>query len=113
MTCKSCNKRHLLVLHELNSMAPEKADRSQDRVPQADSSLLNTAQEVLYVDRPPGGRKVLLKVSKVLLRNGDRTLESYAVLDDGSERTILLHSAAQELGLEGQPENCAPRSPGP
>lgn len=29
----------------------------------------------------------------------------FAILDDGSERTILLHAAAQQLGLKGQSEN--------
>lgn len=40
------------------------------------------------VHKPPGASNVLLKVSN---------LESYAVLDDGSERTILLHSAVLNL----------------
>lgn len=30
MTCKSCNNRHLLVLHDINSQAQEKVDKSQD-----------------------------------------------------------------------------------
>lgn len=63
-----------------------------------------STSEVLYVDRPAAGRKVLLKLSKVLLRNGDRTIEAFAILDDGLERTIPLHVAAQQLGLKGQPE---------
>ncbi|MEQ2295856.1 hypothetical protein AMECASPLE_018837 [Ameca splendens] len=33
-----------------------------------------------------------------------------AILDDGSERTIILHSAAQKLQLNGQSENLAPRA---
>lgn len=64
-----------------------------------------TAEEVLYIDWPAEGRKVLLKVIKVLLHNGDHTLESYSILDDGSECTIILHTAAQQLGLQGQPED--------
>lgn len=95
----------MLVLHNVNSKAQEKADKVQDKALQSGLCLLNTAEEVLYVDRPPGGQIVLLKVSKVLLRNGDRTLESYAVLYDGSERIILLHAAAQQLGLDGQLED--------
>lgn len=66
---------------------------------------MSTTNEVFYVDRPVDSRKVLLKVSKVLIRNGDRVMESYAVLDDGSERTILLHEAAQRLSLKGEPED--------
>lgn len=67
--------------------------------------LNSPTEEILYIDRLLEGRKVLLKVSKVVLRNGDRTMEAYAILDDGSERTILLHSAAQQLGLKGEPED--------
>ncbi len=57
------------------------------------------------MDRPVYSRKVLLKVSKVIITNGDKSIEAYAVLDDGSERTILLHTAAQQLDLKGQPED--------
>lgn len=32
-------------------------------------------------------------------------MTAYAIQDDGSERTILLHSAAQQLGLKGKPED--------
>ncbi|KAK7926211.1 hypothetical protein WMY93_008521 [Mugilogobius chulae] len=54
--------------------------------------------------------KVLLKISKVLLRSEDKCLETYAVLDDGSERTILLQSAAKQLGLKGSEEVMALRT---
>lgn len=50
-------------------------------------------------------KQVLLKLSKFILHIGDRNPETYAVLDDGSERTILLHSAAKQLRLIGHPEN--------
>lgn len=51
---------------------------------------------------PATGRKVLLKFSKVLLRNRDKTMDDFTILDYRSERTILLHAAAQQLGLKGQ-----------
>lgn len=57
------------------------------------------------VDRLAAGHKVLLKLSKVLLRNGDKTMEEFAILDDGSQNTVLLHAAAQLLGLRGQSEH--------
>lgn len=47
---------------------------------------------------------------KVVLHNGKHRLETYAILDDGSERTILLHSAAQKLHLKGQSEDLALRT---
>jgi len=46
----------------------------------------------------------MLKVVKVLLHNQDRVLETYAVLDDHSERSIILPHALQHLNLTAQPE---------
>lgn len=40
-----------------------------------------------------------------MLRNRERTLETFAILNDGSESTILLQAAAQQLELKGQPED--------
>lgn len=106
MACKTCNRRHLLVLHDINDKAQEKTEKGEWRFQMVPSktSVLNLTEEILYIDRPPEGLKVLLKVCKVILRNGTRALETFAILDDGSERNILLHPAAQQLGLQGEPE---------
>lgn len=48
--------------------------------------------------------KVLLKVVKVRLCNRNKTFDTYAILDDGSERTMLLPGAAKYLGLEAETE---------
>lgn len=69
------------------------------------SCLVSTTNEVLYLDRRSGCSQVLLKVSKVLLRNGKHTLETFAILDDGSELTIILPAAAQRLQLTGEQED--------
>lgn len=66
--------------------------------------------QTVYLDHPVGGSQVLLKISKVLLHDGKHTLTTYAILDDGSERTILLHEAAQQLKINGEPENFALRT---
>lgn len=89
-TCKLCSKKHLDVLHEAN--AKEKIKESTEPP--------TPINETLYLDRPLGSTKVLLKISKVLLRHVNRTMETYAILDDGSEWTILLHDTAQKIGLE-------------
>ncbi|KAJ8395307.1 hypothetical protein AAFF_G00032920 [Aldrovandia affinis] len=70
-----------------------------------DVAEVKSSTDVLYLDRRAGCNQVLLKVSKVLLRNGEHTLETYAILDDGSERTILLQDAAERLQLQGTPES--------
>lgn len=41
---------------------------------------------------------------QVRLSNQDKTFDTYAILDDGSERTMLLPGAAEYLGLWGEPE---------
>ncbi|KAE8292497.1 hypothetical protein D5F01_LYC09867 [Larimichthys crocea] len=106
MCCKTCNNRHLLALHEISGKTLVKADKPTPAVSgPAGPTPPNRGEEVLYIGKPPQGQRVLLKVSKVVLRNGDQTLETYGILDDGYERTLLLHSAAKQLGLQGEPEN--------
>ncbi|XP_056324239.1 uncharacterized protein LOC130237344 [Danio aesculapii] len=97
--CKVCTGKHLTTLHEVNS-----------RSAAAKSPEVQQESQTLYLDRPVGGSQVLLKISKVLLHNGKHTLTTYAILDDGSERTILLHEAAQQLKINGEPENLALRT---
>ena len=58
----------------------------------------------VYLDRPNRSPKVMLKVVKVLLHNQDRVQETHAVLDDGSEQSIMLPSAVHHLNLPAQPE---------
>ncbi|XP_065118880.2 uncharacterized protein [Paramisgurnus dabryanus] len=95
--CQTCNRKHLVALHDVN----EKGRETEESVP---------TSAVLYVDRPTCDNKILLKVTKVLLRNGNKAIEAYAVLDDGSERTIILNDAVQKLKLKGQPEDLALRT---
>ncbi len=100
--CKTCNRKHLLVLHDLNERV---VNTSIETEPKENSCLVSTTKDIFYVDRSLSSRRVLLKVSKVIITNGDASMETYAVLDDGSERTILLHAAAQQLNLKGHPED--------
>lgn len=98
-SCKVCKGKHLEALHELN-----------ERPISENTCIVNSANEVLYLDRPLGCSQVLLKIIKVILRNGNHALETFAILDDGSERTILLQAAVQKLKLHGKPENLALRT---
>lgn len=59
---------------------------------------------MVYVGQASHSRRVMLKVIPIQLRNGDKTLDTHAVLDDGSERTILLPAAATHLGLHRDEE---------
>lgn len=99
ITCKQCKGKHLDALHDVNT----KSAPSQDSPPPKEN-------DVYYLDRRSGSNPVMLKVSKVILHNGNQTMEAYAILDDGSERTILLSKAAQTLKLGGNPETLALRT---
>ncbi|KAI2646158.1 Translation initiation factor 2 subunit beta [Labeo rohita] len=60
-------------------------------------------QFCMLIAQPPAVK--LLKMTKVLIRNGNMAMEAYAVLDDGSEQTIILKGAVQKLRLAGEPED--------
>lgn len=96
-------RKHLRVLHSVNT-------RPAAEPPKVESCLVNNGTEVLYLDRPSTSTRVILKVVRVLLRNKDRTLDTYAVLDDGSERTMLLPEAVDRLGLQGKQEDLVLRT---
>ena len=44
---------------------------------------------------------VLLAVVPVIIRNGSKTFNTFALLDNGSEATLILKSAAEKIGVEG------------
>ncbi|KAG1930137.1 hypothetical protein F2P79_022559 [Pimephales promelas] len=90
--CKTCKVLHLTILHEV-------ALQTQKSV-----LLVNVPNSQVYLDRPNRSPKVMLKVVKVLLHNGDKAMETYAVLDDGSERSIVLPQAVEQLNLTTVPE---------
>lgn len=98
-TCKVCTGKHLTALHDINSRSVVTKD-----------SKFQKESQTLYLDHPVGGSQVLQKLSKELLHHGKHTLMTYVILDDGSECTILLHDAAQQLQLNGQPENLSLRT---
>ncbi len=97
--CNKCKGKHLLILHDVNN-----------RPVKDTSSASGSTAETLKLDKPGTDSRVLLKVVRVLLRYNDRTLDTYAILDDGSERTILLFSAAQKLNLKGEEEELSIRT---
>ena len=81
--CNQCNGKHLQVLCSINQRQVQN----------------------FYLDHPSDCNRVMLKVVEVTLQNGCWSLDTYAILDDGSERTILLHPAFQKLHLAGEPES--------
>lgn len=97
-SCNTCKEQHLTVLH--------------DAVQQTQKSVLMVTAPTakVYLDGPNRFPKVMLKVVKVLFHNQDRVLDTYAVLDDGSERSIILPHAVQCPNLTAQPETLTLRT---
>lgn len=87
--CNICQEKHLQILHRVNMR-----DNSG-----------RTVETTLYLGRPADCSRFFLKVIRVQLHHQGRTLNTYAVLDDGSERTVLLSTLATKLGLQGTPED--------
>ena len=97
--CDSCPRTHLTILHEVNNKLHGES-KDEETPPQV---------KCYYLD-PGSSANVLLKVAKVHLHSEGRVFETYAVLDDGSERTFLLPEAAHQLGLQGMEEKLAIRT---
>ncbi|XP_052456318.1 uncharacterized protein LOC128016040 [Carassius gibelio] len=97
--CSTCGGLHLPVLHEV-AVAVE------------NQSILtvSTTNSQVYLDQTSHSGRVMLKVVPVRLRSGKRFLDTHAVLDDGSEKTIILPAAAKHLHLEGPEEVLALRT---
>lgn len=100
--CKvaGCEKNHLTVLHDVNQRGPKVKSVDVEAGSEA------PAETYTYYIGPVRGSnpRVLLKIVRVLLRHNGTTLDTHAVLDDGSERTLLMKEAAVELGLRGTKE---------
>lgn len=90
--CNICKELHLTILHDVNS------NKS------ATVMFTSSPLELLYMDKLNRSHKVILKVVSVNLHHGERTLKTYAILDDGADRSNPLHQAVQCLGLTTQPE---------
>lgn len=86
--CSTCGEQHLPLLHDVD---------------QTETVLtVSTSPGMIYMDQTSYSGRVMLKVVPVQLHNGKKTLDTYAILDDGSERTIILPAAAHYLGLKGK-----------
>ncbi|KAK7918811.1 hypothetical protein WMY93_010095 [Mugilogobius chulae] len=90
--CKTCKEIHLTVLHDTIQELSQKV------------LMVSNQKSTVYIEKPRSPQRVLLKIVKVLLQHGGRTLETFAVLDDGSERSIILPQAVEQLQLPKHPE---------
>lgn len=97
--CHICNGKHLQILHDVNTKAVNEG-----------TCLVSATTKPIYLHKPPSSKRLLLKVVRVILYHDGQSLDTFAVLEDGSERTILLSSAAKKLGLTGKAENLTLRT---
>ncbi|KAL0151615.1 hypothetical protein M9458_051478 [Cirrhinus mrigala] len=95
--CGECGDVHLRVLHRIAEQGPS-------------IMLVTTSSDRIYVTPPSPTRRVYLKVTPVLLWKGEKTIRTYAILDDGAQRSIILPAAVQQLGLQGKKEVMALRT---
>ncbi|XP_067219120.1 uncharacterized protein [Chanodichthys erythropterus] len=98
-TCSTCGGHHLPVLHEVAVTVENQSILT-----------LSTTTSQVYLDQASHSGRVMLKVVPVRLRSGKRFLDTHAVLDDGSERTIILPAAVKHLGLKGSEETLTLRT---
>ena len=88
--CSTCGEQHLSVLHDVARTA--------------NVLTMNASPSTVYMDQISHSGRVMLKVVPVCLHNGKKTFSTYAVLDDGSERTVILPAVMHHLGLKGTEE---------
>ena len=97
---KECGRTHLTVLHDLN----DRRDKPETRETTQDPSAETEEGRTYYVGPVRGyNSRVLLKMVPVVLRHDGKEMSTYAIIDDGAKRTLLLKEAANALGLKGRP----------
>ncbi|XP_039514870.1 uncharacterized protein LOC120469772 [Pimephales promelas] len=95
--CSDCGGIHLQVLHGV----------ARSRATNTSSA---TSESRIYLLPSIASGRVFLKVVPVLLHHEAKTIETYAILDDGAQRTMILPTAVQQLQLKGEPETLALRT---
>lgn len=74
------------------------------------TNTASTSENRIYLIPASATSRVLLKVVPVLLLSKFMAVETYALLDDGAQRTMIFPTAVQMLQLRGEPETLALRT---
>lgn len=96
--CSTCGEQHLLVLHDL-----AEAKRR-------DPNILTVSTNRVFLAPISHSGRVMLKVVPIQLHHQRKSLDTYALLDDGSEKTIILPAAVKSLGLMQEEETLSLRT---
>ena len=96
--CKidGCKYRHHPLLHGAPPMFPK--SRSTEAVPTAFNGILCATVKPALDDKT-----VFLCVVPIKIRANNRTIETFALLDTGSEVSLIRTDVARSLGLRGSP----------
>ena len=103
---KGCKKRHHTVLHEYfsaskyNENQSSKGDEPDDK--EIDVSDKSTGE---FNGMVRGTSEVYLQVVPVVLHANNRKYRTYALLDSGSQFTLIRASVAKRLKLHGEKKN--------
>lgn len=84
--CNDCHEIHLRVLHNVGTSGS--------------CVCLITPKDSTSIAISVGGDKVYLKFVPVIVSHGSKLLQTYAILDDAAEHTIILSATAEYLELE-------------
>jgi hypothetical protein len=101
-TCRSkekcgnegCSYRHHSLLHGAPRVFPKSPSKSKSEA--AEEPTFSGTTSIQEEDC-----LTLLAVVPVIVQNGEKEIETYTFLDDGSEGSLILASLAKKLGLDG------------
>ena len=89
--CHFCKEIHLAVLREALKQSTVKINMTA-----------GSSDRAVMIDQPKRPHNAHFKIVKVDLHGPRGTQETYALLDDGFKRTVILSSIANKLGLIGE-----------
>ena len=90
-------------MHGAERLFPRRDDAA--RPPTSANEQQPTAERQVNAVASRSAHEILLAVVPVRLQTGERTIETHALLDSGSQATLLRQDAATQLGLKGLSRN--------
>ena len=107
VTCKikGCGKRHNTILHNVSYKPPSNnADSTADNKnkQQQERQQNQQDQQVINSHSRTTSKHLFLQILPVTLKHSNKTVTVDALLDSGSDTTIISENVAQYLGLQGE-----------
>ena len=102
---KGCAKRHNTILHNVSYKPPSNnADLTADNKnkQQQERQQNQQDQQVINSHSRTTSKHLFLQILPVTLKHSNKTVTVNALLDSGSDTTIISENVAEYLGLEGE-----------